>query len=152
VAKKFSPEWWLDLRPEQAGKETERLVEALLKERNERLSFAWHRMPDAKAARGALAAQPADYLVASAGQAFWLEVKALRHEFRLPRDRLTQLPVLKKFKLAGMPSILLVHHYTTQKWRALSAPKLSTDVPSWDLRPWVPCDSPEEALTILEGF
>lgn len=134
MARKFTPEWWRSQRPEVVGKETEKIVESFLKERNTSQTFAWHRFPDAKAARGAMAAQPADYLVVSAGRCFLLEVKALKHAYRLPKDRVSQLPTLHKFDMAGSGTLILVHHYTEGVWRLVSAAELEIGLPSWDLR------------------
>lgn len=151
MAKKFSAEWWAAQRPEVVGKETEKLVEAVLKDQNERAAFAWHRMPDAKAARGLIGAQPADYLIASTSDAYFLEVKALKHEYRLPRDRVSQLPTLKKFEMAGMRSFVLVHHYLTGVWRIARAIDLYDAAASWDMREvGVLAKTPTDAL-ILTG-
>lgn len=131
--KKYSQEWWLSLPPEKVGDETEKLVEALFKEENKRQDFAWHRLPDAKSGRGRIAAQPADYIISYNGARF-LELKALKHPYRLPADRVTQLPTLQKFAMAGMPSAVLVFHYTTGQWRIVASTELPFGVPSWDLR------------------
>lgn len=50
MAKKYSIEWWQELKPEKVGKETELLVESVLKKLNGQQHFAWHRLPDARAA------------------------------------------------------------------------------------------------------
>ena len=92
--KKYSLEWWQAQPPEKVGKETEKIVEKLFVEWNHSQSFAWQRMPDARAARGRLAAQPADYLYRCGKHAGFIEVKALKHECRLPKDRVSQLPTL----------------------------------------------------------
>lgn len=149
MAKKFSPEWWQAQRPEVVGKETEKLVEDVLRDQNRFVEFAWHRLPDAKAARGALAAQPADYLIACRGRGFFLEVKALKHEFRLPKDRVSQLPTLKKFGLAGVSGLVMIHHYTIGQWRIVPASSMQTDVPSWDLSSWPTYASPQLAMCVM---
>lgn len=132
--RKFTPEWWSSLRPEVAGKETEKLVTEVLQMANVNSLFAWHRLPDAKAARGALAAQPADFMYRFGDISGFLEVKALKHEFRLPKDRMSQLPVLHKWALAGSTNYVLVHHYMEGLWRIVDAAELEFGVPSWDLR------------------
>lgn len=146
MAKRGSLEWWQAQRPEVVGKETESLVEGVLRDQNRFVEFAWHRMPDAKAARGALAAQPADYLIACRGRGFFLEVKALKHEYRLPKDRVSQLATLKKFGLAGVTGLVMIHHYLIGQWRIVPAANLTTDVPSWDLSERPTYGSPHEAL------
>ena len=132
--KKFSPEWWQSLPPEKSGKETEKLVESLFTEWNKRQSFAWHRLPDSKSARAFLKAQPADYLYRSGQFSGFIEVKALKHPYRLPTDRVTQLATLKKWSLAGSQNLILVHHYMEGVWRVLYPGGLDASVPSWDLR------------------
>lgn len=144
--KKYSQEWWLSLRPEQVGKETEKLVENLFAKWNEKQSFAWHRMPDAKAARGRVKAQPGDYIYRSGDNAGFLEVKALKHEYRLPRERISQLPTLLKWGMAGSKDVILVHHYTIGLWRFVYPHQIDPAATSWDLRNVVTFNSAEEAL------
>ena len=84
--KKYSVDWWESLPPEKVGKETEKIVEALFTKWNESSKFAWHRFPDARAARGRMAAQPADYLFFRAPYGGLLEVKATHHAYRLAKD------------------------------------------------------------------
>ena len=149
--KKYSQEWWLSIPPEKVGKETEKLVESLFTEWNKSQDFAWHRLPDAKSARGALKAQPADFMFMSKGTFGFVEVKALKHEYRLPRDRLSQLPTLKKWSLAGACSLILVFHYTIGKWRVLY-PGIPADVTSWDLSKVEAYDTLETALLVTGYF
>lgn len=144
--KKYSTEWWQSLAPEKVGKETEKLVESLFATWNEKQAFAWHRLPDARSARGALRAQPADYMYRHGPYSGFVELKALKHEYRLPADRLTQLPTLKKWTLAGAQNVVLVFHYMTGHWRVLRPESLHTGVPSWDLSQHTTYNSAEEAL------
>ena len=144
--KKHSPEWWAALPPERVGKETEILIESLFKVWNRKLLFAWHRLPDAKAARGRLAAQPADFMYRYASNSGFLEVKALKHAFRLPAERVIQLPTLLKWNLAGSKNFVLVHHYMEGVWRVVSPTQLETGVPSWDLREFPTFPTAEAAL------
>ncbi len=149
MSKKFSPEWWASLRPEQVGKETEKLVEALFKQWNlDRADFAWHRLPDSKSSRGMVAAQPADYLFRNGqcGASGFVEVKALKHPYRLPSARVTQLPVLKKWGAAGSSDVVLVHHYIEGRWRAVPVAQLEFSVASWDLRALKDYSTAREAL------
>lgn len=144
--KKYSNEWWQSLPPEKVGKETERLVEGLFAKWNEKQSFAWHRLPDSKSARNFLKAQPADYIYRSGSSAGFLEVKALKHPFRLPAARLSQLPVIKKWNLAGAQNIVLVFHYMENVWRAVLPSQLPFGVPSWDLSGLPTYPTAEDAL------
>jgi hypothetical protein len=144
--KKYTREWWTTLRPERVGDETENLVEALFAEWNKRLNFAWHRLPDAKSGKGRIHAQPADYIYRSREHAGFLEVKALKHAYRLPAERVTQLPTLRKWSLAGSRDLVLVFHYMEGLWRIMYATELEFGVPSWDLRGRNGHTTAEEAL------
>lgn len=119
----------------QRGKYAEKEVERLFKKLNdEHLGFAWHRYPDTRSARSFIKAQPCDYLV-SCGTAIHIEVKETEHEFRLPSGRISQLPVLKKFALAGIQFFVLVFHSTLKKWRCVPECFFEGDTPpSWDLK------------------
>ena len=150
--KKYSPEWWQSLPPEKSGKETEKLVESLFTEWNQRQSFAWHRLPDSKSARAFLKAQPADYLYRSGQFSGFIEVKALKHPYRLSTDRVTQLATLKKWSLAGSQNLILVHHYMEGVWRVLYPGGLDASVPSWDLRNVETYPDAESALLSTRYF
>jgi hypothetical protein len=145
--KKFSTEWWLSLSPQQVGSETEKLVEAVLKEWNRQQKFAWHRLPDTKSARmNMIAAQPADYVYRCNTRAGFIEAKGLAHAYRLPKENVGQLAVLHKWALAGSDDVILVYHYLYEQWRALDPCILISGQPSWDLRNVEAFDSPAAAL------
>jgi hypothetical protein len=144
--KKYTVEWWCSLPPERVGKETELIVEGIFTEMNKKQSFAWHRLPDAKSSRGFVKAQPSDYMYRKHHLAGFVEVKALKHEYRLPAPRLTQLPTLLKWSMAGSFDYVLIHHYTTGLWRIMEAQELDTGVPSWDLRKFDTFSSAKQAL------
>lgn len=139
MAKKYSVEWWHGLRPERIGAETESLVRVILDKMNTRQDFTYHRMPDAKAARGALPAQPGDFLYASNDSTLgspcvgFLEVKACKHPYRLAKDKISQLAKLNLFEMAGAKSYVLVNHYLQGYWRVVPTNWLADGVPSWDL-------------------
>lgn len=145
--KKYSKEWWAAQRPEVVGRETEKLVISVLEKLNTRQNFAWHRLPDAKAARSLLSAQPADMVVADGKKGLFLEVKACKHPFRLAKDKVRQLPLLRKFAMAGMPGVIVVHHYIEGVWRCFLAKDLEFGLPTWDLRPFPTFPSAELALS-----
>lgn len=146
MAKKYSQEWWLSLPPEKTGKETEKMVEGLFTEWNSQSQFSWHRLPDAKAARGFIAAQPADYAWWRLPHGGYLEVKATNHAYRLAKDKVRQLNLLHKHALAGARCYVLVHHYLLGKWRVVNATKLQQGLPSWDLSDEPLYDSAASAL------
>lgn len=144
--KRGSIEWWQAQRPEVIGKETEKLAEKLFTEWNKQQLFAWHRMPDARAARGRLSAQPSDYIYRCGQHAGHIELKALKHPFRLPSARVSQLPTLLKWSLAGSCDVILVFHYMENVWRAALPTQLEIGLPSWNLSEFKTYASAEEAL------
>ncbi len=150
--KKYNPTCWEYITPQEAGKETEIMVQDVFKKWNSRTDFAWHRMPDSRASRGRLPAQPADYLYRCGMNSGFIEVKAIDHPFRLTRARLTQLPVLRKWTMAGGNDLVLVHHYRKQTWRLVAVGDLDPSLPSWDLRPYGEFTDPETALKALGLF
>ena len=107
------------------GKKAEKQVQAWLEARSAAgVAFAFHRFPDARAARGMLAAQPSDYLVAHRGRMVLLEVKETQQERRLPKAKVSQYGALLKFYLAGSDVIVLVYRSTTSDWVYLDADNL----------------------------
>lgn len=125
----------------QRGKFAEKEVEKLLTHLNDRvLNFAWERLPDARAAGGRLKAQLCDYLAwwhhsgQASGVSFQIEVKEIAHAFRLPKDKLNQLPKLRKIRRAGGIGIVIVYHTSTMLWRVMPLEFFNGEAPpSWDL-------------------
>lgn len=64
-----------------------------------------------------------------------IEVKETEHEYRLSRDKVSQLPRLRKREKCGGTSVVLVYHSTLKVWRALSVGYLANfgDKGSWNL-------------------
>lgn len=128
----------------QKGKEAEAAVQKWLNERSAaELGFAWHRIPDAKAARNALAAQPSDYMISRktpTQRTFWLlEAKEMTELIRLPKDKIRQYGKLKLWWYAGAIPLVPVMSTKTKMWRCLTADDLfvpnEADTPrSFDLR------------------
>ena len=112
-------------------------------------TFAWHRFPDARAARGLLAAQPADMMVCHGGHFTLLEVKETANPKRLPKSKLSQYGSLLKFHLAGAHILVLVFMSATGKWVGLNGETLfqydecPASFPLHDLKTY---DSAAEAL------
>lgn len=103
------------------GKWAEAQVNMWLETRSAKDStFAHHRYPDSRAARGALAAQPADFLVAWKGHGdFHVEVKETAQTRRLPKGKVGQYGKLLKFYLAGIEPVLPVYMSETDRWVCL---------------------------------
>lgn len=107
-----------------AGKWAEREAKLWLeKHSNEVLAFAYHRYPDARAARGALAAQPADFLIAN-GSTFHLEVKETAQINRLPKAKISQYGTLLKFHYAGVIPYVVVYRSACKDWICLGPAEL----------------------------
>lgn len=112
------------------GKWAEAEVQKWLEDKSARdARFAFHRYPDARAARGALAAQPADYLVAQSPPhrlpyVFNVEVKETANPVRLPRAKVGQYGKLRMFHLAGMRTLLLVYRSAHDDWVAFEGHEL----------------------------
>jgi hypothetical protein len=111
-------------KPLDPGKWAEKQAKDWLEaESNRVLTFAWHRYPDAKAARGALAAQPADFLVAN-NATYHLEVKETKEVNRLPKAKVRQYGMLLKFSLAGIKPYVVVYRSERKDWLYFSAAEL----------------------------
>ena len=134
------------------GKKAEKLVEAVLKKWNSRSGFAYFRLPDSRAARNFLMAQPGDFAYYCGQRAGILEVKSTQHSYRLARDKISQLPTLKKLSAAGAANLVLVQHTTENVWRILYPGGLDASVPSWDLRNVETYPDAESALLSTRYF
>lgn len=100
-----------------AGKWAERSVQVWLEANSKKRStFAFHRFPDARAARGALASQPSDHLVSNRGVITFLETKETNEKTRLPRDKVSQYGALMKFAWAGAQVAVIVHRSQFEDW------------------------------------
>ena len=146
MARRRSPEWWAEQRPEAAGKEVERIVEEVFDTLNQRQTFSHHRFPDARAARGALAAQPADSLVVFNGRPIFVEIKGLKEPKRLAKKRVSQLATLKKFRMAGAEAYVLVFQYLLGLWRIVDVSLMDASAASWDVTHYRGFETPEAAL------
>lgn len=87
-------------------------------------TFAFHRFPDARAARGGLASQPSDHLVVHRGVVTFLETKETKELRRLPRTKVSQIGMLLKFHLAGASVAVLVHRSEYHDWVLFTAQHL----------------------------
>lgn len=134
------------------GKAAEKAVEKVLKKWNEYSAFAYWRLPDARSARGYLAAQPGDMVWFCAGRGGIIEIKSTQHAYRIAREKISQLATLKKLDLAGAENLILIQHTEENVWRVVRPGNLDSDVPSWDLRSYPTYDTPEAALRSTGWF
>lgn len=103
------------------GKWAEEKVQKWLDEQSKvSAKFAFHRMPDARAARGALSPQPADWIVSKhlTGGTFttWLEAKETAESNRLPKAKIRQYGKLLMFHHAGMQARVIVFRSLYSDW------------------------------------
>ncbi len=111
-----------------------------------------NRLVDTKAAGRIIKAAPADfdyYSQQRLGTFFGLiEVKETEHEYRLARDKVPQLPAMRKRAHCGGLCFVVVHHSTLKIWRALDVEWMENhgDKGSWDLRGMPSFATPAEAL------
>ena len=116
---------------------------------NQVAEFDFERPPDARAARGALKAQVGDFVWYLPGGHGVVEVKESKHDFRVAKDKLAQLPKLRKRALAGGNIKVIVYHSALNKWRV--APLFFFDgpiPPSWDLSSLPLIDSISDIVTL----
>ncbi len=110
------------------GKWAEKQVQDWMTPRSDNdIRFSFHRLPDARAARGALSSQPADYYVMHKGEFTHLEVKETEHPLRLPRTKVSQYGVLKKFYLAGGKTNLVVYRSLADSWTYFTTDEIFRD-------------------------
>lgn len=140
------------------GKAAEKMVRAYLEWWHGRSAYReFNRLTDTRAAGRIIKKAPGDFDFYCGGTGdivpvFGLiEVKETKHEYRLERDKITQLPTLRKRAKCGGKCPVLVHHSTIGKWRSVFAPQLMEfgDKGSWDLTGYPLFDSAGEALSDL---
>lgn len=133
------------------GKAAEQAVQTCLEELSaKRSTFDYLRLPDVRSAMGRMKAMPADFEFFAPLSHGLIEVKETEHNFRISKDKVPQLPMMRKRVLAGGVCYLLVHHSTLKKWRAVPVQALDPSVPSWDLTAWPLLDNAAKALDWLE--
>lgn len=100
----------------------------------------FNRMVDSKAAGRIIKSAPADFEYFCIGpdgvsQHGLIEVKQTEHEYRLARDKVPQLPRLRKREKCGGTSAVLVYHSTLKVWRCVGVKQLAEtgDKGSWNL-------------------
>lgn len=99
-----------------------------------------NRLTDAKAAGRIIKAAAADFeyfcLTLSGDRRFGLiEVKETEHDYRIGRDRITQLPRMRKRDKCGGQSYVVVYHTKIKLWRCVTVGFLAStgDKGSWNL-------------------
>lgn len=119
-------------RKADPGKEVEKAVQDWLESRSNAVArFAYHRYPDARSARGALAPQPADFLVSQMrdepfphGSVTHLEAKDTQQTTRLPKSKIGQYGKLLMFWMAGIQVRVVIRRSTLGDWVCLTEAEL----------------------------
>ena len=137
------------------GKWAEKEVQKFFQAQADRFAmFSFERLPDARAARGRFKAMVADFDIARPGLSAFVEIKEARHDYRIAKDKLEQLPRLRMWSLAGREFAVVIYHSELNKWRIALKDFFGLDgMPaSWDLRELPLFDSAEEALRSTGWF
>lgn len=114
------------------GKYLEDEIEKQLK-KNTDLGIHWIRLPDARAARGRVAAQPADYFLCNRGSAIYLEAKSQKG--KIPRlKRFSQESAMRRWGSAGVRGLLIVHFHELGRLFLVDVKNLESGKPSWVLK------------------
>lgn len=135
----------------QRGKNAEKIAGDILKRWNNQANFAYWRLPDSRSARSFLAAQPGDYAYFCGNHGGIIEVKSSLAPSRIAKDKISQLPILKKLELAGARSIILIHHSVADVWRVVKPEQLEMGPPSWDLSA-IPTHPDAESALLSTGY
>lgn len=115
----------------------------------------FNRLADTKAAGRIIKAAPADFDFYAEGNFGLIEVKETKHDYRLERSKVSQLPRLRLRASAGGLCLVLVLHSTLNKWRALLVQELTSfgDKGSWNLTDRPLFDNCDDALaSAWQGF
>lgn len=101
----------------------------------ESVNATHYRFPDARA--GSFTVTPCDFMFMKESKAFFIEVKEVEHEYRLPHRNFApdQVARMRQWKMAGAVCRVLVCHRTVgYAWRVVDIDFfLTRDKGSWDL-------------------
>lgn len=134
------------------GKNAEAKVKEWLDSKKKRCAeFDYERVYDYRS--GLSVVRVGDFLAFYRGRFFCIEVKEIKHDYRLPRKNfdLGQRARLRRRLMAGGASVILVHHSESKKWRMidLNAFDDGSDKGSWDLTNYPQVDNIGTLLTLL---
>lgn len=107
-----------------------------------------NRLTDTKAAGRIIKAAAADFEYFTPMGHGLIEVKQTEHDYRLARDKVPQLPRLRKRTHCGGICLIAVYHSTTECWRVVDADYLAStgDKGSWNLTLIHPHEDLAEAM------
>lgn len=81
--------------------------------------FAYYRCPDARACMGRIKKQPGDFFFFTKTDTYLIEVKEVKHDFRIPKKRITQLPKMRLFALTCVKPFVIIKHTQTESYRVM---------------------------------
>ncbi len=117
------------------GKNLESCVKNYLDDKMKKPSNWYYRFPDARACRGALGKQPADFLLIISGSYALLDPKELSKGKRINiKSRLTQKEKMKRFAMAGGSGYFLIHFIELNIYSVLSVGELYAAIDSSDVK------------------
>lgn len=141
------------------GKAAEDIVQAHLKEVKDQFEyFDFQRLHDAHTAGGFFPAQIADYEFFSTTSHGCIEVKEVKHDFRLPQAnfKTAKHARLKRRQEAGGIIFILVRFMPLDVWRVVPLQHFldDTDAKSWDLQvfPAWPASTVFKAMQLPRGY
>jgi hypothetical protein len=116
------------------GKDAESAVQAYLKAYDEKhANFDWKRNYDSHTAGGRFQKVSGDFEYFMPGRYGIIEVKEVKHDYRLPASNFENAPKIRKRQMAGGRCFVAVRHSTTGLWRLASIDFFVPGVPSWDM-------------------
>lgn len=121
--------------PTNRGKTAEKQVRKVLAKLSLRSDTTTYRLPDAHS--GSFQATLADFMLMHKGTLYLLEVKEVKHAYRIPHGNysLDQVARMRRWQLAGAQAHVIVYHSTIDKWRTAPVDYfLNREGGSWDLR------------------
>jgi hypothetical protein len=124
--------------PADRGKDAEGYVKSALST-CARTDLAWYRLPDARS--GSRAPTLADFLIHAQGRMMLLEVKEVKHDFRLPHKNFDtdKIARMHRYKLSGALTYVLVRFMPSDVWRLAELSFfLQKEGGSWDMREFTP--------------
>jgi hypothetical protein len=134
------------------GAKAEEYVAKALKAWSDQPGREANRLTDSKAAGRIIKAAAADFeFFCNLDHGTYhglIEVKETEHEYRLARDKVPQLPRLRKRANCGGVCLVVVRHSTLNMWRVLDAQVMAVtgDKGSWNLSNMPTYKTLEEAL------
>lgn len=137
------------------GKKAEDQVKDYFKSLEHLSGFDWERNPDARAAGGRFQVRTGDFYAyyKPAGQVFGrcvnIEVKETKIASRLPAGNFSRDSIARCYKrsLAGVLTLILIHHSTTGRWVVVPISVFFNNVaPSWPTESYPSYNSAKEAL------